>query len=257
MILLPRHDTQNHGTKSKIQWYRWKEMCTDPIDRIAIYIIWKWRAASICVEVLWYTVKKTLFLSVYVNDMMMGHGLKNNVKLMYFWCEHFDLKESTSVLSQMGCASRECKQNMKICVCDILRYDQKVIWKRKMWSRHQEKLLQHGRTERPGIFRRTDKSLMTLCSEKIIKGRCPTIRHIHQFQRVVQDCSDCATGHIWILISRPVRSLQSWSKDRSSVKERSTWYDSSTYWIKKPFPGVILRSLLTSWGMRNIFVQLH
>ena len=170
-----------------------------------------------------------------------GHGLKNTVKLMYFGCEHFDLKESTFVLNQMGCTSREYKQNMKICVCDIFRYDQKVIWKRKMWFRRHDKLLQHGRTERPGIFRRTDKSLMTLCPEKDNQGTMSNDTSHSPVPACCQDWTDCSTGHIWILISRPVRSLQSWSKDLSSVKERSPWYDSSTYWIKKSFLEVILR----------------
>ena len=147
------------GTKSKIQWYRWQEMCTDPIDRITIYIFWKWRAASICVEsVMIHREKDALSLCVrkrYDDGTWTEKGCET---LCIFDREHFDLKESTSVLNQMGCASRECKQNMKICVCDILRYGQKVIWKRKnviqtSWYTPYNT----GRTERNGIFQRTDK----------------------------------------------------------------------------------------------------
>ena len=33
-----------------------------------------------------------------------------------------------------------------------------------------------------------------------------------------------SSEHMWILISRPVRSLQSWSKDLSSVKDTTLQY---------------------------------
>ena len=72
-------------------------------------------------------------LSLYVRGRYDDESwLKNHVKLMYFCVKHFALKEITSVLNIMGCASRECKKNMKICVCDVLSNDHKIMWKRKI-----------------------------------------------------------------------------------------------------------------------------
>ena len=222
---------KNHRIKSKIRWYRWKEMCTDPHWQDCNLYYLKMDAASICVEVFWYTVKKTSFLSMYVDGMMMRVGLKNHLKLMYFCVKHFALKEITSVLNKMGCASRECKQNMKICVCDILSYDQKIMWKRKIWFTHHEMLLQYGRTERSGIFRRTHRSLMTLCSEKDNQG---TMSNDTSHSLVPA----CSSGLHWkfdrTYLNPNITSRQIATILVKGSFTRPTWYDSSTYWTQKP-----------------------
>ena len=164
--LLPRSRYSKSWDKVKDPVIPLERNVHGPIGRIANYIIGKRRKESICTEMfLIHSEKGALSLSLCTWTIWRWE-VKWIWNLCIFGVKHFALKEITPLFDQMGCASRECKQNVKICVCDILRHNQKVFRKRKIWFRKHGMLLQHGRTER-------------------LKGRCPLIRLIYQFRTYV------------------------------------------------------------------------
>ena len=107
----------NHGPVWKTQSFFLNEICT--------VILWQdyYGKGNLC-KSYWstvgrkfpignaysYTVKKGLFLSVYVDDIKLA-GKKQNIHPMWKVLKEFDLGESTSFLDHvfLGCTQRECE----------------------------------------------------------------------------------------------------------------------------------------------------
>ena len=220
---------KNHGTKSKIQWYQWKEMCMESIGRIAIYIIGKRRKESICMEVfLIHSEKGALSLSLCTWTIWRWE-VKWIWNLCIFGVKHFALEEITPLFDT------------------------------GMQTERQDLCLWYPQTHPKSFSEKKKYDLESMvCSynmEEQNDSRDDVQRYvlIYQFRTYVNRN----------ITSRQIAAIL---VKGSFIRER---YDSSIYWTKKPLPEVILRDFLCkirrsllkpflrSKRKRNRFVQLQ